>query len=88
MISLGRRIAKLRAELGWTQQELADRMLSMATHPMRLEVDPSLLRPVEVPVLRGDATKLRDATGWEPAIPIEETLADLLDGQRARVAAG
>jgi GDP-4-dehydro-6-deoxy-D-mannose reductase len=51
---------------------------------MRLEVDPSLLRPVEVPVLRGDATKLRDITGWKPEIPIEQTLTDLLDDQRAR----
>ncbi|MFL6205828.1 MAG: GDP-mannose 4,6-dehydratase [Acidimicrobiales bacterium] len=66
-------------------QELADRMLAMATRPMALEVDPSLLRPVEVPVLRGDATKLRDATGWEPMIPIEQTLSDLLDDQRAGV---
>jgi GDP-4-dehydro-6-deoxy-D-mannose reductase len=65
-------------------QELADAMLAMATRPMALEVDASLLRPVEVPVLRGDATKLRDATGWEPLIPIEQTLADLLDDQRAR----
>ena len=66
-------------------QDLADRMLAIATHPMRLEVDPSLLRPVEVPVLRGDATKLRDATGWTPLIPIEQTLADLLDDQRTRL---
>jgi GDP-4-dehydro-6-deoxy-D-mannose reductase len=65
-------------------QELADRMLAMATRPMSLEVDPSLLRPVEVPVLRGDATKLREATGWEPRIAIEQTLSDLLDDQRAR----
>ena len=68
-------------------QDLADRMLAMATRPMHLEVDESLLRPVEVPVLRGDATKLRDATGWAPAIPIDQTLADLLDDQRAHVAA-
>jgi GDP-4-dehydro-6-deoxy-D-mannose reductase len=66
-------------------QELADRMLAMATRPMALEVDPSLLRPVEVPVLRGDATKLREATGWTPIIPIEQTLSDLLDDQRSLV---
>lgn len=69
-------------------QDLADRMLGLSTHPMRLEVDPSLLRPVEIPVLRGDASKLRAATGWEPTIPIDQTLADLLDDQRGRVAAG
>ena len=66
-------------------QELADRMLAMATRPMALVVDPSLLRPVEVPVLRGDATRLREATGWEPQIPIEQTLSDLLDDQRRLV---
>ena len=65
-------------------QELADRMLALSTRSMRLEPDPSLLRPVEVPVLRGDAAKLRDATGWEPQIPIDQTLADLLDDMRAR----
>ena len=69
-------------------QELADRMLEMAERPMRLEPDPALLRPVEVPVLRGDATKLRAATGWGPAIPIDQTLADLLDDQRARLRGG
>jgi GDP-4-dehydro-6-deoxy-D-mannose reductase len=65
-------------------QELADRMLALSTRSMRLEPDPSLLRPVEVPVLRGDATKLRDATDWEPQIPIDQTLTDLLDDMRAR----
>jgi GDP-4-dehydro-6-deoxy-D-mannose reductase len=69
-------------------QDLADKMLALAAHPMRLEPDPSLLRPVEIPVLRGDASKLRSATGWEPVIPIDETVADLLDDQRARLASG
>jgi GDP-4-dehydro-6-deoxy-D-mannose reductase len=68
-------------------QELADRMLAMATRPMRLVPDPELLRPVDVPVLRGDNSKIRAATGWSPAIPIEQTLADLLDDQRKRLRA-
>ena len=46
---------------------------------------PALLRPVDLPVLRGDASKLRAATGWEPRIPIEQTVADLLDDMRERV---
>ena len=50
-------------------QELADHLLTLARHPMQLETDPALLRPVDVPVLRGDATKLRDATGWQPRSP-------------------
>jgi GDP-4-dehydro-6-deoxy-D-mannose reductase len=37
-----------------------------------------LVRPVEVPVLRGDPTRLGQATGWKPEIPLDETLADVL----------
>lgn len=66
-------------------QELADRMLSMATRPMTLETDPELSRPVDVPILRGDNSKLRAATGWEPGIDIDQTLADLLEDMRRRV---
>jgi len=59
----------------------------MARHPMRLEEDPDRQRTVDVPVLRGDAAKLTKATGWEPEIPIGQTLADLLTEWRDRVGA-
>jgi GDP-4-dehydro-6-deoxy-D-mannose reductase len=65
--------------------ELADRLVAMASRPMRLENDPSLQRPVEVPVLRGDFTKLNKATGWTPEVPLQETLEDVLAEWRARV---
>jgi GDP-4-dehydro-6-deoxy-D-mannose reductase len=66
-------------------QELADALVAMARRPLHLVTDPSLVRPIDLPVLRGDASKLRAATGWAPEIPIEQTLADLLDDLRARV---
>ncbi len=66
-------------------QELADRLVALARRPIGLAPDPSLLRPVDLPVLRGDATKLRSATGWSPRIPIDQTLADLLDDMRHRL---
>lgn len=65
--------------------ELAERMAAMATRPVRLASDPALQRPVDVPVLRGDAAKLSDATGWQPDIPLEVTLGDLLTEWRAAV---
>ena len=67
--------------------DLADRLVALARHPMRLEEDPSRQRSVDVPVLRGDATKLVKATGWVPEIPIDQTLADLLREWRDRVGA-
>ena len=56
------------------------------------EVDPALLRPHEVMELRGSYDALRDATGWEPEIPLEQTLRDTLtwwrgEPARARTAA-
>lgn len=67
-------------------RELADILVSMAEHPMNLTVDESLFRPVDLKVLRGDATKIRTTTGWEAEIPIETTLRDLLDFWRANPA--
>lgn len=43
--------------------------------------DASLVRPADIPVLIGDAAKLKAATGWQPTIAFEQTLQDLLDAQ-------
>ncbi|MEO6989751.1 MAG: GDP-mannose 4,6-dehydratase [Aquihabitans sp.] len=68
-------------------QELADQLVAQARVPLRLEVDESLLRPVELPVLRGSHDRITAATGWEPEIPIQQTLTDLLEDWRVRIAA-
>ena len=68
--------------------EVAEHLIGRADRPMRIELDPERLRPVELPVLRGDPTKLRVATGWEPEIPLTSTLDDLLDWWRQRIADG
>lgn len=65
--------------------ELADRLVAMAARPMRLEEDPTLQRPVDVPVLRGDFKKLHKTTNWQPEIDLADTLRDILDEWRARV---
>jgi len=38
-----------------------------------------------VPVLLGDYTKFKDATGWEPEIPYDKTLADMLEYWRETI---
>jgi GDP-4-dehydro-6-deoxy-D-mannose reductase len=52
------------------------------------EVDPALMRPGEVMDLRGSPARLREATGWEPEIPIERTLADTVEWWRGELRAG
>lgn len=66
-------------------EQLAQALLGMARQPMRLVSDPALQRPVDIPVLVGDNGALRRATGWEPTIPLEQTLSDVLADWRARL---
>jgi GDP-4-dehydro-6-deoxy-D-mannose reductase len=47
--------------------------------------DPARMRAVDTPLLCGDATRLRSATGWEPRYELAETLADLLEAARRSV---
>ena len=65
-------------------QHIAEALLGMAARPMRLVADPALQRPVDIPVLVGDNTALRAVTGWEPKIPLDQTLDDVLADWRAR----
>lgn len=67
---------------------LAETMVRLAVRPVELVTDPALLRPVDVPLLVGDAGRLRAATGWAPEIPLEQTLCDLLEDYRRRGAGG
>ena len=67
-------------------QDVADLLLARARAGLRFEVDPALLRPVDVPVLRGSHAKLTAATGWEPEIALETTLVTCLDDWRTRLA--
>ncbi|MEL7207964.1 MAG: NAD-dependent epimerase/dehydratase family protein [Actinomycetota bacterium] len=65
--------------------DIAETLASMAEQPMKLVVDPDLQRTVDLPVLRGDNRRLVTATGWEQTIPLEQTLADVLDDWRHRI---
>ncbi len=49
------------------------------TVDVKIEVDPERLRPSDVEILIGDASKFKADTGWEPRIPFDQTLRDLLD---------
>ena len=49
-------------------------------------VDPTIVRANEVQEVRGSAERLRVATGWEPEIPLEQTLGDALAWWREQLA--
>ncbi len=66
--------------------ELLETLLSLSDAPIGIERDPERQRPSDIPLLMGDNTRLRRETGWEPLIPLEQTLRDTLDYWRERVA--
>ena len=68
----------------WTIRAMLDFLLGQSTAKIKVESDPTRMRPSDVPVLLGDATKFRDRTGWVPEIPFERTMSDLLAYWRER----
>lgn len=63
---------------------ILDALIAAATVPITTEPDPELVRPVDLPVLRGSFDALRNDTGWEPSIPLKDTLMDVLADARER----
>ena len=63
-------------------------LVGMVDCPVAVEPDPERLRPADIPVVSGDASRLERATGWRPEIPLERTLADTLEAARQAVVAG
>lgn len=66
-------------------QELLDRLLSFSQASIKVAQDPEKMRPSDIPVLVGDASLLRQATGWHVEIPLEQTLRDILGSWRQKV---
>lgn len=68
-----------------TVREMLDMLLSFSDVKVELREDPSRMRPSDVMVLLGDPSKFKAQTGWEPEIPLEQTLLDLLNHWREEV---
>ena len=60
-------------------REMLNRLIELSNVEVKIETDPERLRPSDVEILIGDASKFKADTGWEPQIPFEQTLRDLLD---------
>jgi GDP-4-dehydro-6-deoxy-D-mannose reductase len=64
---------------------MLETLLSHTTAQITVEQDPSRMRPSDVRLLWANVDKFKAATGWEPTIPFEKTMADLLEYWRERV---
>ncbi len=57
---------------------IAGRVLALVGADAILQPDPALVRPADVPMLVGDATKLRRATGWSPRFNLDSIIEELI----------
>ncbi len=71
-----------------TVKDILDTLISFSTAKsnIRVEIDPDRLRPIDADLQVPNTAKFRAHTGWQPEIPYETTLRDLLDYWRGRVA--
>jgi GDP-4-dehydro-6-deoxy-D-mannose reductase len=69
-------------------QSILNTLFTLSPVRIKQETDPNKFRKIDTPVSYGDATKLRQDTGWEPVIPFEQTLSETLDYWREQVRAG
>ena len=60
-------------------RDLLDRMCEIAGVAVTIRIDKARLRPVDMPELRGDATKIQEHTGWKPKLNIDDTLKAMLE---------
>jgi GDP-4-dehydro-6-deoxy-D-mannose reductase len=84
-----------RADPGWTYnaasgtstsiQQVIDGFLKLASRSIEVRHAAERVRPIDVPVLVGDASRLRALTGWTPTISFQQSLEDTLDDWRRRV---
>lgn len=68
-----------------SMQDVLETLLSLTPSDIRGEIDGSLIRPIDLPVLQGSHEKLTSATGWTPKVELAQTLRDVLDDARARI---
>lgn len=66
-------------------RSMLDILLGFTTLDIEVRQDPDRMRPSDVMILKADITKFHELTGWQPEIPLEKTLEDLLNYWRERV---
>lgn len=70
-------------------RDMLSHLLSLSSRKdIQVEVDPERLRPIDADLQVPDTGKFHRHTGWKPLIPFEQTMRDLLDYWRERIAAG
>ena len=63
--------------------EILKKLVSMSKKEIKIEIDPNKFRPVDVPLVVCDNSKIKKDTGWETEFLINDTLEEVLEYWRS-----
>ncbi len=69
--------------VGYSMQDVLNQMVTVLDTPVDIQIDPERLRPLDIPVMVANNAKVRDI-GWEPTIPLEESLRRIIEYWRSQ----
>lgn len=59
-------------------QDILNIILEQTNAEIKVEADPAKLRPVDVPIIEADISKIYKDTGWQPVISLTQTITDTM----------
>ncbi|MBR1738545.1 MAG: GDP-mannose 4,6-dehydratase, partial [Firmicutes bacterium] len=59
--------------------EILKKIVALSGAEINVKVDESRLRPIDVPIIEADISKLKETTGWERKFDIDTTIEDMLE---------
>lgn len=65
-------------------EDILKEIITLSGENIEIKVDPAKLRPVDVPIIEPNIAKIKAQTGWEPQIPIAQTLKETLEYWRTQ----
>lgn len=63
----------------YQMEDIVEMIERQIGHELERKVDPALIRPTDERIIVGNVDKLKAATGWKQEIPMERTIADMLN---------
>lgn len=72
-------VYNLSSEHSYCMKDIVTMIEKQIGHELEIEIDPELLRPTDESIIIGNIDKLKKDTGWSQKIPMEQTVADMLD---------
>lgn len=65
--------------IAYSIEEILNQIIALSGQKIQIQVEKERLRPIDVPLIVADITKISEQTDWKQKISLEQTLRDTLD---------